>query len=265
MEYLLGRLTDVAQKKVEERLLTDHEFYEEFLLAEEELIDSYLNNSLDSADRRDFEKYFLAAPERKQQLVAAQILQEHLTRTTSELNPIDHQPSWLERFQQSGFSLKYLIPATALILVAVALGWFYRSRQHAPVTDIAVIQSPSPTASILTIPENAKTKTVILLPEKQTMGGGERPTAESLDSDIQRLKIKLQLSDHKYPAYQVKYDNGVSEPVLYGDRLQPEVENKERFLIVSLPPKSSYRFVVYGVAADGNLTRLETYRFQLKH
>lgn len=68
-EYLLGALSDKAEmRRIEEKILLDDEFVEELLVAEDQLIDEFLDGTLSASEQKSFDQYFLNAPERKQKL-----------------------------------------------------------------------------------------------------------------------------------------------------------------------------------------------------
>ena len=69
-QYLLGDLTGEAQRRVEERLLTEPDFLEELLVGEEELMDDYVGGELSADERLKFERHFLSTPERRRQVEA---------------------------------------------------------------------------------------------------------------------------------------------------------------------------------------------------
>lgn len=62
--YLLGEVRDKEQEQTEQRLLTDRQFFEEFLRLEESLIDEYVRGALSKHDQERFEAYFMKAPKR---------------------------------------------------------------------------------------------------------------------------------------------------------------------------------------------------------
>jgi CHAT domain-containing protein/tetratricopeptide (TPR) repeat protein len=68
-EYLLGQLTDEAKRRqIEEKLFLDDDYAEKLSIAEAELTEEYLDGNLSGEDRRSFDEFFLAAPERKKHL-----------------------------------------------------------------------------------------------------------------------------------------------------------------------------------------------------
>ena len=62
-EFLLGRLTDDEQQKLEERLMVEEELFEEFEISKGELVEEYCANELSPDDKQWFERNFLASPE----------------------------------------------------------------------------------------------------------------------------------------------------------------------------------------------------------
>jgi CHAT domain-containing protein len=71
--YLLGRLEpEHLAERVEERLMTEPDYYEELLVTEDELTDQYLSGELSAGERDAFERYFLRSPERVRRLRFAQ-------------------------------------------------------------------------------------------------------------------------------------------------------------------------------------------------
>src|ERR1700746_3310709 len=78
-EYLLGRLDN--EKELEEQL--SHDIFSNDELAEmvesieEEIIEEFLDGTMDSADKDAFNTYFLRPPERKERLRFAKLLRNH--------------------------------------------------------------------------------------------------------------------------------------------------------------------------------------------
>jgi hypothetical protein len=76
VRYLLGRLPESEQTGFEERLLESEAQFEALEEAENELIDEYVADRLSADDRRRFEHYFLAQPERRARVEFARALRE---------------------------------------------------------------------------------------------------------------------------------------------------------------------------------------------
>jgi tetratricopeptide (TPR) repeat protein len=85
--YLLKQLTVAEQHDVELRLLSDDGFAAEVEIAEDELIDEYLNQELSREERVHFEQNFLITPERHSKLISAQAFQRYLERIPPSPSP----------------------------------------------------------------------------------------------------------------------------------------------------------------------------------
>ncbi|HXI24478.1 MAG TPA: hypothetical protein VNG71_11495 [Pyrinomonadaceae bacterium] len=85
-KYLLKDLDENGQENLEQRLLTDEEFLEEVSIAQSELVDEYLSDSLSAAERQNFEKHFLSTPRRLQKLQMARSLDRYLEERAGPLS-----------------------------------------------------------------------------------------------------------------------------------------------------------------------------------
>ena len=85
--YLLKQLTVAEQHDVELRLLSDDGFAAEVEIAEDELIDEYLNQELSQEERVHFEQNFLITPERHSKLISAQVFKRYLDRMPPAPSP----------------------------------------------------------------------------------------------------------------------------------------------------------------------------------
>jgi len=70
-EYLLGRLSDEEQQKIEERLMVEDELLEELEVSKDEVIEDYRTGELSQNERRWLEAHFLASTEGRQRYLFA--------------------------------------------------------------------------------------------------------------------------------------------------------------------------------------------------
>jgi anti-sigma factor RsiW len=82
-DYLLGTLPAERLEELEQRILSDDDFHQEVEIAEEELLDDYVQGKLAVQERPLFEKHFLASPLRQQRLKFAFALQKKLNSAAS--------------------------------------------------------------------------------------------------------------------------------------------------------------------------------------
>src|SRR5688572_8010268 len=85
--YLLKQLTVAEQHDVELRPLSDDGFAAEVEIAEDELIDEYLDQELSREERVHFEQNFLITPERHSKLITAQAFKRYLERIPPDPSP----------------------------------------------------------------------------------------------------------------------------------------------------------------------------------
>lgn len=135
--YLLRQLTDDAQERIEQRLLTEEDVFEEVEIAEDELIDEYLAETLSQEERQTFERDFLANPERRQKLRFAKALRRQASAASQKKGLIEQDKAspwiwWRQYFAPSSLSDSPLAMAAVLLIVvglgfAVWRGFFYQS------------------------------------------------------------------------------------------------------------------------------------------
>ncbi len=137
--YLLGDLTQEEQlAPVEERLLAEDDFFEEFQLVKEDLIDQYVNQQLTTEDRRRFEQHFLITAERREDVRHAQALSRYARKSRQEAEQPEEKKHLRDDRPRRGFLWAWLSPtpsfrfaATLILIVGVGfLGWrtfIYRS------------------------------------------------------------------------------------------------------------------------------------------
>lgn len=87
-DFFLGELPETERERVQERLFTDPEFFEELLIIEDELTDAYALNLFSDHEQEKFERHYLTAPPQYQKLEFARALDRYVTgtqgRTTSQ-------------------------------------------------------------------------------------------------------------------------------------------------------------------------------------
>src|SRR5262249_36190786 len=86
-QFLLDKLDQETREQIEERFLTENAFREELLLAEESLIEDYLDNQLDDDDREKFHSLFASSREQRRKLTIARAIKSY-AKTENERNPL---------------------------------------------------------------------------------------------------------------------------------------------------------------------------------
>lgn len=95
--YLLGELPEDARQQIEERLISDDEFYKNYITAEDvvedDLIDRYVGGEMSERERERFDRIFLSTRQRFEKLRLAQSLQDYVNSPTPD--PQTHSPPLL--------------------------------------------------------------------------------------------------------------------------------------------------------------------------
>lgn len=192
---------------MDERLLSESGFLEEVLVAEEELMDDYVNDDLPAVSRLRFEQHFLITPERQQKLKFAFALSRYASQASeipanasvndqAAVSPTDL--NWYLRFKSfwSGQSPAFRFAAAVAVIAIVGVTvWLLLPGRFAPKTFANVT---------LTISSGERSE-------------GPTSTKVKLPNDVDALKILLRLPDLSVPArrYRVEWmnDQGVKKPL----------------------------------------------------
>jgi hypothetical protein len=149
--YLLDQLSEDERAVVEERFLSDGEYYEQLLVVEDELRFAYAKGSLPAAEREQFEKRFLIFPDERKKVELAKAMIGELSTMTVEKPTIplrareEERSRWASlralfgfRHPAMGFAL-----ATATMVILATLVWmaFETSRLRSKVSQLQSSQT----------------------------------------------------------------------------------------------------------------------------
>jgi tetratricopeptide (TPR) repeat protein len=86
-KYLLASLDDeVEMRRIEEKILLDDAFVEQLSIAEDELIDEYLDGTLTETEREQFLRFFLLSPENNEKLRLIENLRKYAAKQPAVYN-----------------------------------------------------------------------------------------------------------------------------------------------------------------------------------
>lgn len=83
----MGEMSDDAQSRLEASYLADEDLFEELLVAEDELIDSYVRDEFSEHERKRIEKHFLRSRTRCEKVIFIRALMRYSAR-----HPLCSQP-----------------------------------------------------------------------------------------------------------------------------------------------------------------------------
>lgn len=128
-EYLLDNLPQKTAERIDLQIISNADFETDLRIAEDSLIEDYLEGLLSDEDKRSFENSFLVSESRKRQVETIFRLKEHAKRLDSDQGGSGFEtetgPSVFDRLAHI-FSGSPLKAATALIAMTVLIGlaWF---------------------------------------------------------------------------------------------------------------------------------------------
>ena len=123
--YLLGKLSDAESASLEERSFLDDNVFDEIEIAEDELIDAYVGDSLSAEDRERFENKLLKSGRVAERVEFARLLSRSGSPQALVKEPA--KTSWWPGFLGVSFGANPALTsaaATALVLVMLALPVF---------------------------------------------------------------------------------------------------------------------------------------------
>jgi anti-sigma-K factor RskA len=136
--YLLGQLTDDEEQKLEERLLSEDDFFQEVELTKDELAQEYASGELSGKERQWLQENFLASPEGKQRHEFAKIFDQYVRNHRAQP---PKRLSLMERLRNLWNTQPQLISAVstaAVLVIAVGIYWLIPTSTPRSVAQLTV-------------------------------------------------------------------------------------------------------------------------------
>ncbi|HEY2961389.1 MAG TPA: zf-HC2 domain-containing protein [Pyrinomonadaceae bacterium] len=128
-EYLLGKLNEEEQQRIEERLMVEDELFDEFEASKDELIEDYCDGELSQNERQWLEEHFLVSNDGRQRRAFA-LAMKCFHVPVAQVNEAP-RPTWFQRFKSlfrtepaaviNGSSVALVQPWTLVLLTSVVL------------------------------------------------------------------------------------------------------------------------------------------------
>ena len=254
--YLLGISDQPEQVMIEERLLRDMKFYEELLIAEDDLVDEYLAGELSSTQRDSFENNFLVTPERLQKLRFARGLNRYVAKaadagSTEELEVGSSTPSktktesvaFLGFFAGRNLLARYAFAAVVLLAFGSAVWFAFRSTQST---------------------SSGRVLSVTLTPG--ITRGDNQTTEIHLEKDVAVVELRLALPRDEYQAYRAELEME-GRTLLAKEDLKSETRDG-KLLVFNVDASTlipgDYQVRVSGGFPDQPHERLQSYQFRIR-
>jgi hypothetical protein len=220
-EYLLGKLSEDEQQKIEERLITDDDLFQELEVSKGEVVEEYWANELSREEREWLEGHFLASPEGKQ-AYEFKLALDHLARSNPRPEP---QPTFFERLKNPFKQYPWVV-ATASAAVILIVAWIIIPRGQTVV-------GPTLASNIINREQ------------------GTLPTKVTIPSNASEMKFRLLLPRDASPdaKYRAELDNKVETKTV--TVLEQDREGVWVVIPVNQLPRGEYSLKLIATMPDG--------------
>ena len=151
--YLLGDLPDAERAALEDAFLRDRQIFEQIEDAENDLVDDYAGERLSASERRLFETYYLATPEKRAKVETARVLRRERQNLRSNAgnapvaeSPAENQAAFWQKIQKF-FASGMLAPAAGFAVLLFLIGGLWFAFRPSANDEIALLPTPAPTTA----------------------------------------------------------------------------------------------------------------------
>lgn len=117
--YLLGQLEDEEQQKIEDRLMTESDLFEELEISKGEIVEEYCDGELTTKERDWLEQHFLASPEGQRRRTFALALKHGARSIPKRVTLVERVQT---RFSNLWSSQPWAVAAIASAVVVLIVG-----------------------------------------------------------------------------------------------------------------------------------------------
>lgn len=283
--YLLGQTAEEEQLALEQRLLSDQDYFDQLLRSEEELTDEYARGEMGNPDREKFEKYFLSSPERRESLAFAQALNRYLSTHKQQI------PARSGLFPRWPVFMEVALMAAVVVLVA-ALGLMLRTtmqlREQVEQNRSQRAQAEQRAAMLTRQMEQQREQlnrleqelarleplirqgrsdllSLVLTPGL-SRASDPTPTL-NLAPGIHRVRLDLKIEDGSYRSYRAEVQTAEGEIVWSREGLQTRQTGQRKIVEIVLPAalltRSDYLVMLTGITPTGAADKIGTYHFSM--
>ena len=261
-QYLLGNVDDEERQRIETLFLTDSNTRERLLVAEQDLMEDYLENSLTPADKERFLLHYAQTPEQQRKLRITKSIKDWALTEESSTQTI---PPRVTGVSGVGAWLRmkpvFIVPVAVAIIVAIVIAvvWLNsRNKRLAIDQELAQLNTP---ASLREVPPQMDS--FELAPG--TVRSSERETEIRKRDDLQIVELRLPLVQaERYSRYQAEVRR-VGDDESFTIRNLPAEINGPYAVRLRLPAhflhRGHYLIRLSGITAGGSLVPTEEYTF----
>jgi hypothetical protein len=286
--YLLKDLSEEEQVRLEEEYFGDEDFFEQMLIAEDELIDDYARGELSSHERELFDKRLRLSEKARQRLEFARLLTQSRPVAAADETTRAREPVRLNWWQTSLAFLRAQNPVlrfapVALLLLFVALAlfsvarWRNERRQTLARQETNQTQGQQQTGTprqTVNSPSNQNSNgpqpaTLLLAPGSSLRSAGAAQTL-SIPTGADQALVQIVLEKDSYKAYraEVRKVQGTDVILWKDDALESQpTDSGEREIDLKINAKlltaGDYKLRLGGVTEDQKIEAVADYTFRV--
>ena len=284
-EYLLGRLDN--EKELEKQLSHDICFNDELSemaeSIEEEIIEDFLDGTLDSADKDAVNAYFLRPPERKEKLRFARLLRNHfeeqhpLVGTTSDTRPLPYTNvvpessdyrapiPWWPHFKTYGQLAALVVLSIGSLLYISAL-----QRKEASLESQLAQEREHSASLVKEAPILESSLIPLTLVTDRSRGDDAQIPHIEIKPSTQRIMVEIALQGHSPGPFDVHLETKAGNGPIWSARLLPLVSSSgDTRLVFDLPAQGMksdvYSFLVSSPLPGSGSGKHYDFRVELAH
>lgn len=279
-QYILGELRERPRLEIEERLITDPATFEALGVAEQELAEEYLDDTLSAADKQRFEHHYLIDRNRHRQLDVIRLLKSYAANAPRRSHAAESS-DWRRIGGLVRFHPAWAGAAAAVILLLIGGNlWFVmenytlqrqfdqvRAQQGQLQGQVAGLTAQANT--LQTRLESQRTPgqlpTFVLTPGQLRGLGTLAPIAVS--PGVPLVRLELQIPGNASPTYRAVLYDSDGEDTWSQSKLKAESISGRAVVVVMLPAqvlsRGDYRIRLTGTSVRGALEVTATYTFRV--
>jgi hypothetical protein len=286
--YLLGRLSEEDQVRVESRYFVDDDFLEELRACEFDLIDDYLAGNLSEEDKRFFEEFFLSLPGNQEKLENARLLVTAKSRITATSKP---NPWWRKLFDWlSAFSAPSKLAWGIAFLLIAALGatLIIKTLKSSPPSQVVRVPEPAPEQPVLQpVPQQTTPQDQKVAQAPQPIPTSSQPRSRTLmlslspiavrsshternlviTPEIKTVLIKLTSIEGEYQAFKASIQKPDGTEVFQAGNVQTKNGRSGLESVITIPaqklPTGEFLLILQGTPDGKKYEHVTDYQFRV--
>ncbi len=270
--FLLGEVADEERRQIETLFLSDQETRNRILVAEEDLIEEFLEQSLTVSDLEKFLTQYGQTPQQKRKLRIARSIREYAAADAALVRRAPATSRWRTVLSALGpGNLKVFIPVAATLAIAVVIAGFCllqlnnrtqeTKRRIAIEKELAELNAPATSSA-----NPAQVSAIVLSPLQVRSAQPQSEVTPRADLQVIELQL-LWIQKEQYESYRAVVKRVGSSEEFTISNLHIEKKNGGSMVRVRLLRqilmRGSYQVNLSGIAANGTPEPAEEYSFMV--